>query len=207
MPETNNRIRISSSKVFPKLADNMINGLPNKNNNRGGIIMLKKVSFLTVCCLGGLSGCASMYQPTYYSESTSYQPYVYQNTQFYPRQDRSINYAGEENTTKDSYYVGAYRSPTSHKDLDRNWVNSQNPNSYTIEIGVSEKASQVANKLHKMPKNDRMAEIKAYRDGKYYYKGVYGTYSNYNDAQKALNHLPPELRQGATIKNWRSVQD
>ncbi|KTD25859.1 MULTISPECIES: SPOR domain-containing protein [Legionella] len=174
---------------------------------------MKKVRILVVCfCASGLTACLSDHQ-NYYSRYTSTQPYMYQNTQFYPQTyDGTANYgefvpAYREVSVPDSYYAGSYRSPTSHKDLDRNWVSSQNPNGYTIELGESEKASQVAGKLYKAPKNNRMAEVKYNRGGKNYYKGVYGSYSNYEEAQKALNNLPPELKQSAGIKNWGSIQE
>lgn len=165
--------------------------------------MLKNIKFVSLCCLSGLTGCASMYHPTYYTATTPYQPYVYQNTQFYPRQEKNIDYSRNETQ---SYHVSSYHSPTSHKDIDSNWVNRQNPHGYTIEIGTSEKAAEVAAKLHKVPKNNRVAEIKTYQNGKYYYKGVYGNYSNYNEAQKAFNNLPSDLKQAASIKSWGKVR-
>ncbi len=69
-----------------------------------------------------------------------------------------------------------------------------------------EKASQVAQTLYKAPKNDRMAQIKYQRNGKDYYKGLYGSYDSPEAAQKALDALPPDIKQGAGIKNWSNVQ-
>ena len=108
-------------------------------------------------------------------------------------------------TVPDSYYVGAYHSPTSHKDVDRNWVNSQNPQGYTIEVAEGERPAQVAGKLYKLPKNDRRAQIKYNKNGKTYYKGVYGSYNNYEDAQKALNNLPIfDLEREEWLKNYHA---
>lgn len=109
-------------------------------------------------------------------------------------------------TVPESYHVGAYHSPTRAKDRDRNWVSNQNPQGYTIEIANDQKAAKVASKLYRAPKNDRMAEIKYQQNGSTYYKGLYGSYNSYEDAQKALNALPEDLKQGAGIKNWGSVQ-
>lgn len=152
-----------------------------------------------------------------YEESYSSYPsyaYVYDNSQLYPQADyRSANYryyqdqSSQGVTVPDSYHVGEYHSPVSFKDRDRNWVNSQNPQGYTIEVADDEKAAQVAKKLYKAPKNDRMAQVKYQRNGKAYYKGLYGTYDSPEAAQKALEALPPDIKQGAGVKNWGSVQN
>lgn len=151
------------------------------------------------------------------SQSANYQTYAYDNSQLYPQTNYTISdagYAGYRTqpsegtvTVPDSYHVGEYHSPVSFKDRDKTWVSSQNPQGYTIEIAEGEKASQVAQKLYKTPKNDRMAQVKYQQNGKAYYKGVYGTYPDAESAQKALDALPPEIKQGAGIKNWGSVQN
>lgn len=51
-----------------------------------------------------------------------------------------------------------------------------------------------------------MAQVKYYQNGKTHYKGLYGTYDSQEAAQKALESLPPEIKQGAGIKDWGSVQ-
>jgi hypothetical protein len=140
----------------------------------------------------------------------SYTTYTYDNSQLYP----PVNYTSYDSSYKsseqvsvpDSYHVGEFHSPVSFKDRDKNWVNGQNPQSYTIEIAESDKAAQVAQKLYKAPKNDRMAQVKYNAKGKAYYKGVYGTYPDAASAQKALDSLPAEVKQGASVKNWGSVQ-
>jgi hypothetical protein len=110
-------------------------------------------------------------------------------------------------TVPEGYHVGSDRSPASFKDREKSWVNRQSPQNYTIELGDNEKASQVAATLQKAPKDARKAEIKYNRGGKRHYKGVYGTYSSYESAQKALNALPEELKQNAGVKTWGSVQN
>lgn len=144
--------------------------------------------------------------------SPSYQSYAYDNSQLYPQinysYERSYRYAtsGQMVTVPDSYHVGEYHSPVSFKDRDKTWVSSQNPQGYTIEVAEGEKASQVAQKLYKTPKNDRMAQVKYQANGKPYYKGVYGNYPDAASAQKALDALPAEVKQGASVKNWGAVQ-
>lgn len=174
--------------------------------------MNSNIKLLTVgICVAGLSSCM-VYEDSY---TPAYQSYTYDNTQLYPQADYrwvSYGYQGQQPvnggtvTVPDSYHVGEYHSPVSFKDRDKNWVSSQNPQGYTIEVADEEKASSVAQKLYKAPKNDRMAQVKYQRNGKVYYKGVYGTYDSPEAAQKALDSLPPEIKQGAGVKNWGSVQ-
>lgn len=175
--------------------------------------MNKKMQlFATGLCIATLTACSPMYQ-TSYTRYTAYQPYAYEDTRYYSQSyEGGANYDNSpqrESGVKvpESYHVGSYRSPASHKDLDRAWVNSQNPQAYTIEIADGEKASQVAGKLSNAPKTDRRAAVKYYRDGKTYYKGVYGSYNSYDEAQKALNSLPENIKQGADIKSWNKVQN
>lgn len=106
----------------------------------------------------------------------------------------------------ETYHVGRYHSPPSHKSRDRQWVSSQNPSSYTIELADGESAAQVAGKLHKAPKNDRRAQLKYYQGNKTHYKGLYGSYPSYDAARKALDSLPADLKNRANIKTWSSVQ-
>ncbi len=101
-----------------------------------------------------------------------------------------------------SYHVGL-GGPQSSKDVDKNWVNSQNPQAYTIEIAQDPKASYVASTLYKAPKNERTAEVKANNGD---YKGLYGSYPSYEAAQEKLNSLPDDLKQHAGIKTWNQVQ-
>lgn len=143
--------------------------------------------------------------------TSNYQSYDYKNTPLYPEgYDSTAIYSDEtakkEVVVPESYHVGAMQSPVSPKDLDKSWVRSQNPMGYTIQIANDEKAAHVAGALQKAPKNERMAEIKSQRDGKANYIGLYGTYPNYDAAHKALDALPADIKQGAGIKSWGSVQ-
>ncbi|MGQ3891294.1 SPOR domain-containing protein [Legionella sp. CNM-4043-24] len=170
-----------------------------------------------VACAAALSSCAMTNETSY----TDYQsmPYVYDQTQYYSQSygsmsgySMSTGGSYDEYRPKpavnvpDSYHVGAYGSPQRAKDSDRNWVVNQNPQAYTIEVADDQKPSVVAGKLYKIPKTDRMGEVKYQRNGTPYYKGLYGSYSSQEEAQKALDALPPDIKQGAGIKNWGSVQ-
>lgn len=171
--------------------------------------MNKKLMGASICiiCLGACTPPPPP-EPTYYS-NVSYRPYTYEST-FFRAYDSGTNYrwtAPVQENHADSYYVGDRTSPVSHKDVDKEWVRSQNPNAYTIEISDEEKASHVASKLQQVPKNDRSAEIKYNRqDGSSSYKGVYGSFNNYEEAQKAYNNLPEDIKQGANIKTWNNIQ-
>lgn len=161
-------------------------------------------------CVINLTSCG-VYED---KEYLTYQPYSYANYQFYSTQDnyRMNYYTYDDQSNKgvvvpESYHVGQSHSPASFKDRDRTWVNSQNPQGYTIEVADDEQATTVAQKLYQAPKNDRMAQVKYFRDGKTYYKGLYGSYNNAEEAQKALDALPPEIKKNSGIKNWGGVQN
>ena len=174
--------------------------------------MLNKTRVLGICLMtSGLTACMTD-NPTTYTTYTTYQPYAYNNTQFSSEGYENTLYATDappsqqEVVTPDTHYASDFHSPTPHKDMDKEWVNHQNSQGYTIELADGEKASQVAGALYKAPKNDRTAEINYQRDGKTYYKGLYGTYPNYEAAQKAFNALPADVKQNAGIKTWANVQ-
>ena len=160
-------------------------------------------------CMVSLSAC--MIDGT--NNADTYQSYGTQNTQLYPEgYDSNVAYEYPRESKKqvvvpESYHVGAYHSPTAPKDMDRAWVSNQDPQGYTIEVADDEKASRVAGTLQKAPKSERMAEVKYQRNGQTSYKGLYGTYPSHEAAQQALNSLPEDVKQGASVKTWGSVQN
>ncbi|KTD67904.1 MULTISPECIES: hypothetical protein [Legionella] len=171
--------------------------------------MNKKINLaLTVICAFAMSSC------TKDSDTISYPAFSYVDITQQPYNINSYNMTNydyryqqkREVSVPNSYHVGELHSPVSFKDRDQTWVNSQNPQAYTIELTEGDKASHVAQVLYKAPKKNRMAQVKYDQDGKTRYKGVYGTYSTSEEAQKALNSLPPELKGGASVVNWSSVQ-
>lgn len=133
------------------------------------------------------------YRTNYYKSPNNYK--YYQSYQ--PKQDVIV---------PDSYHVGDMRPPVSFKDRDQVWVSNQSPQAYTIQLADGDKASQVAQALYKAPKNERVAQVKSARDGKDYYQGVYGSYTSAAEAQKALDALPAEVKRGASVKNWSTIQ-
>ena len=172
-----------------------------------------KFAIVGVCVLG-MSSCVIMENST--SDNLNYPAYAsYDNQIFTKNYYNSMNYNYKENyrytsqkevVVPNSYHVGQMSSPVSFKDRDQNWVQSQSPQSYTIELSEGDKASKVAQTLYKAPKNDRMAQVKYQHNGKEYYRGVYGSYNSAAEAQKALDSLPPEVKSGASVKSWGSVQ-
>ncbi len=170
--------------------------------------MLTKTRVLSVClCAVSLSACMGGAGQTY---NSNYQTYHYDAPPLYPDgYDNTPVYMDEPSqnvVVPESYHVSSYQAPTPAKDLDRTWVNSQNPQAYTIQLADDEKASRVANTLQKAPKNEHMAEVKYQRGGKAYYKGLYGSYPSAEAAQQALSDLPADIKQDAGIQTWGSVQ-
>jgi len=146
---------------------------------------------------------APLYPDGYDTSGGSYRDGAYQdngNGAYVPGSRKIVN-------VPEGYHVGSEHSPASFNTREKSWVNRQSPQNYTIELGDNEKASQVAATLQKAPKNARKAEIKYNRGGKKHYKGVYGTYTSYESAQKALNALPEDLKRNAGVKTWGSVQN
>lgn len=165
-----------------------------------------------IACAALISACTS-YNPYGYA---NYRSYVYEGRPLYPEVYETDLYYSKYPTYEykerkpvvvpETYYMGPSGSPVSHKDQDKTWVEGQNPKSYTIEIADQAKAASVAGKLQNAPKTDRGAAISYEKDGKTYYKGVYGTYPDANAAQKALDSLPPAIKDGANVKTWGTVQ-
>jgi hypothetical protein len=173
-----------------------------------------KVIFMTIAALS-LGACSSAFQEAMYTERSDYNYSYYgnhdSNSNYY-----SGNYSNNQSGSSDggakpvhvpqSYHVGNYNSPVSHKKRDRSWVNRQNPNSYTIKVAEDQKPANVAKKLHGVPRDQRAAQIRTQRNGKPSYTGVYGTYNSVESAQQALNNLPRNVKKNAKVKNWRDVQ-
>lgn len=159
-------------------------------------------------CIVNLPACMTAEHHDY----SNSQSYDYRASPLYPEgYDNTVVYSSPYESPKEimvpeSYHVGATQSPITSKDMDKSWVSSQSPMGYTIELADGEKAAHVAGVLEKAPKSEHMAEVKYQRDGKAYYKGLYGTYPNYEAANKALSTLPDDLKQRAGIKTWGSVQ-
>ncbi len=166
--------------------------------------------FVVSLCVAGLSSCSSFYEEggsAYsYGHGSSYPQGQYPEGRYVEGQADGGGQVKKPVEVPNSYHVGEYHSPTRHKNRDRNWVNSQNPMGYTIEVADDEKPSDVASKLQKAPANDRKAAVKYEKGGKTHYKGVYGTFNSYQEAKKALENLPEDVKAGAKVKNWGSVQ-
>lgn len=152
-----------------------------------------------------LQGCTSFLNQPSYEQTENYDNYYsqeqdesYTGGQFVPR--------ARHVTVPETYHTSQGRSPTSHKQKDKSWVKTQNPNTYTIEIADDNNPATVAKKLFKAPKDHRMAQIKYDKNGKKHYTGVYGSFKSKEEAQKALEKLPAEVKAKAGIEQWSKVQ-
>jgi hypothetical protein len=170
-------------------------------------MFLVRMILLTII-LSILLGCVNRegagYQPyyAYHSEDSIIYSSNYGGTDYGA-------YSGEAASTviaPDTYHLGSYRAPVRAKESDKSWVSSQNPQNYTIELADDANASYVAKRLSQAPLRNRRAELKYNKEGQSYYKGVYGSYSSAEEAQKALEELPAEIKQGASVQQWNRVQ-
>ena len=105
-----------------------------------------------------------------------------------------------------SYHFSNNTSPKSHKQRDTEWINSQNPNGYTIELAEDEKPASVAKQLFKTPKQERMAQYKHQKNGKTVHTGIYGSFNDSESAEKALAKLPADVREKAKVKKFGNAQ-
>ncbi|WP_242601953.1 SPOR domain-containing protein [Legionella yabuuchiae] len=171
--------------------------------------MRSKIRVVTVISAVLILNACTSYNPHGYM---NYQTYTWGGEPLYPESyDASYTSRDYEQEKKpvvvpETYHVGAYHSPARAKDRDRNWVQSQSPSNYTIELAEGDKASKVAGTLVKAPKTDRRAQIRYEQNGTTRYKGLYGSYPTYEAAKQALNTLPDDVRAGAKIESWGSVQ-
>lgn len=161
----------------------------------------------------GLQGCDTFYSDHYgYGYNADYDNYYRDNrSNRYNRYHRGNRYYGRGRRggrvhVPQSYHFSNAPSPTKHKQRDKQWVNSQNPGAYTIQLGQGEKASDVAKQLSTAPKSERRAQVKYNQNGKTYYRGVYGSYPNRQAAEEALQQLPASVRDKAGVKSWNNVQ-
>ena len=175
--------------------------------------MKSKFLFIFGLSLGGLVSC-TQYHSQSYSYTPDYQGYQYGEYEEYASPGQSYGQYSDYQqrqgsrgvSVPESYHVGSYRSPVSPKNRDSRWVSQQNPQGYTIQIAEGRKASSVAGSLTKAPKRNRMATVKSFSNGAAYFRGVYGSYSSYEDAKSAMNDLPSDLKGRAQIKQWNAVQ-
>lgn len=117
-------------------------------------------------------------------------------------------YASEKKEVRvpNTYHVGQFHAPESHKRRDVSWVESQSPNHYTLSLSEDSKAANVASVLYQAPKKEHMAEVQYGSGDQKKYQGLYGSYPSKEEAEKAYNSLPQEIKNGARIKQFNEVQ-
>jgi SPOR domain len=178
---------------------------------------MKRSYLLSAILLGtlSLSGCNLMGWSN--TSPYTYHSPLYNDSYYNPRIPGPLNdsqpgvnghrpYAQGFQAVPDSNQYAGKIAPEHHKSLDSNWVNSQNPQGYTIELAHGEKPGEVAKQLTDTPKLERTAQVKYEKDGKTYYRGVYGSYPSREAAEAALKKLPSDIRNKADINQWNNVQ-
>ena len=180
--------------------------------------MKSRIVLLTVLGFGGLVSCSQyhaqsyQYMPLYegyqYGDYQTYTDPDYSQYSDYQKRNEYRQHSSNNNVVvPESYHVGSYRSPASPQRRDNQWVTQQNSQGYTIQLAEGTKASAVAGTLTRAPKRNRMATVKSFENGQAYFRGVYGSYSTYEAAQRALHSLPADLQQKASIKRWGSIKN
>lgn len=106
---------------------------------------------------------------------------------------------------ENGYYVGS-GSVQNPRDHDANWIARQNPQSYTIEVESDYKPSTVARTLQGAPQVGHKAQFSYATTSGKRYSGVIGTYASREEAEKALQNMPSEIRATAKLRQWDTVQ-
>jgi len=101
----------------------------------------------------------------------------------------------------------APQQQVSAKNVDTAWVEQQNPNAMTIVVASDSKPMSVGMALTETPKDQRSAALKYEKNGQILYTGVYGTYSDRESAELAMQKLPEKLRNNARIESWSNMQN
>lgn len=175
------------------------------NNKVRAITIAFGIIGLSSCIIDDGTGRNLYYpSPVVYNDDNIYAGHSYQ----LPGDNYKYNSVStnESVVVPESYHVGESKRPVSFQDRDSAWINKQSSHAYTIELAQGDRPAQVAQALFKAPKNNRMAQVKYQRWGKTYYRAVYGTFDNAEEAQKTLDSLPAELKQNAAVKNWSSIK-
>lgn len=87
------------------------------------------------------------------------------------------------------------------------WVMSQNPENYTLQIGSVTSEKDMQKFLRQTGVEQRTAYIQVEIDGVTRYNALYGVYASYEEAQQAAEGLPPTLRQVKPwVRNFRVLQ-
>lgn len=171
------------------------------------IIISLSSLYISACSIDGTTSNFGNYGPYNFSNSQMIYPDSYDSYNSQYQQGQYPEGAPPRSSgavvVPESYHVGVTGRPTSAKDMDKSWIEKQNPSSYTIELANDSKPSRVAGVLYKAPKNERSAEVRTNSGG---YTGVYGSYPTYEAAMQKLNSLPEDVKKDAKIKSWGSVQ-
>lgn len=94
----------------------------------------------------------------------------------------------------------------SAKNIDVTWVQQQNPGALTILVATEEQALPVGMALTQTPKDQRSAALRYERNGRMQYSGVYGSYSDKEAAEQAIQNLPESLKNNARVVSWSEMQ-
>ena len=121
----------------------------------------------------------------------------------------SGNYVGgvPAKSAKSYHFGNGTTTPKSHKQRDTEWINSQNPADYTIELASEDNAQGVAETIFKTPKEQRMAQYKQEHQGKTVHTGIYGSFASREAAKEALDKLPDDVKGKAKVKSWGKAQN
>jgi len=88
-----------------------------------------------------------------------------------------------------------------------NWLNQQQPGSYTLQLASVVKREDIINFIEKENFKDQVGYIEVTVNGITRYAAIYGLYSSYDDAKKASLELPPNLNTTPWVRKIGVVKE
>lgn len=86
------------------------------------------------------------------------------------------------------------------------WVASQDPEYYTLQLASSTNESLIAKYYSENNLVGKAGYYRSLREGEHWYALVYGAYESVNEAKAAIEHLPPALKKWSPwVRNIKSI--
>jgi septal ring-binding cell division protein DamX len=141
----------------------------------------------------------------YYYQLPTEEPIPMQSTNYSQNSDAPTNL--HFTVPPRSYNFATTDSPVRHSERDYEWIKNQQSNNYTIQLGEAPDPTTVASTVQEIPKTGHTTTYRYQQNGQTVYGGTLGSYASQEEAQAALQQLPPEVQGTAKIQQWDHIKD